>query len=135
MIFSSNPLYNSLKIYIIIIIGLIYFKPEFIYDKKTKKFKQFGINKGNTIFSLPVLSILLAVVLYILFLWIDKLNNLSNINTQLIMQLNNQMNNQMNNQLNNQFNKILPIQIQPIQLPTQISTQLPTQISTQMITQ
>lgn len=115
MIFSSNPLYNSLKLYIIIIIGLIYFKPEFIYDKKTKKFKQFGINKGSTIFSLPVLSILLAVVLYIIFLWVDKLNNLSNINTQLMAQLNNQMNNQMNNQIG----KILPIQIQPIQIPTQ----------------
>mgnify|MGYP000583450232 CR=1 FL=1 len=55
MIFSSNPLFNSLKIYIIIIIILVYFKPEFIYDNKTKKFKQFGSNKGNTIFSLPIL--------------------------------------------------------------------------------
>ena len=100
MIFSSNPLYNSLKIYIIIIISLIYFKPEFIYDKKTKKFKQFGIGKGCTIFSLPILSIILAVILYIIFLWIDKLNNLSTINTQLMAQLNNQYNNQMIIQVN-----------------------------------
>ena len=55
MIFSSNPLYNSLKIYIILIIALIYIKPTFIYDKKNKKFKQFGIDKNCTIFSLPLL--------------------------------------------------------------------------------
>ena len=54
MIFSSNPLFNSLKVYIIVIIMLIYFKPNFIYDEKTKKFREFGTNKGNTIFSLPL---------------------------------------------------------------------------------
>jgi hypothetical protein len=99
MIFSSNPLFNSLKVYIIIIILLVFFKPNFIYDNDTKKFRQFGTNKGNTIFSLPVLSIFLAVILYIIFLSIDKLNNNSN-----------------KNKSNNNFSIQLPIQpIQPIQ--------------------
>ncbi len=96
MIFSSNPLFNSLKVYIIIIILLVFFKPNFIYDNNTKKFRQFGTNKGNTIFSLPVLSIFLAVILYIIFLSIDKLNNNSN-----------------KNKSNNNFSIQLPIQ--PIQ--------------------
>ena len=94
----TNPLINTIITYITTICLLLYTKPKIIYDKKTKKFKQFGIGKGCTIFSLPILSIILAVILYIIFLWIDKLNNLSNINTQLMAQL--------NNQLNNQYNKI-----------------------------
>ena len=97
MIFSSNPLFNSLKVYIIIIILLVYLKPKFIYDNDTKKFRQFGINKGNTIFSLPVLSIFLAVILYIIFLSIDKLNNNNN-----------------NNKSNNNFSIQLPMQHYPI---------------------
>ncbi len=98
MIFSSNPLFNSLKVYIIIIILLVYFKPNFIYDNQIKKFRQFGTNKGNTIFSLPVLSIFLAVLLYIVFLSIDKLNNTNKIN-----------------KANNNFSIQLPIQSLPIQ--------------------
>jgi hypothetical protein len=105
MIFSSNPLFNSLKVYIIIIILLVYFKPNFIYDNQTKKFRQFGTNKGNTIFSLPVLSIFLAVLLYIIFLSIDKLNNTNKINKS-----------------NNNFSIQLPIQSYPIQTIPQIQT-------------
>jgi len=116
MIFSSNPLFNTLKIYIIIIILLVYLKPDFIYDKKTKKFRQFGTDKGNTIFSLPVLSILLAVVLYLLFLSINKLTNTNqensnnnNLNNQLLNQqlLNQQITQQINQQLNQQLSQQL----------------------------
>jgi len=89
MFFDNNPLYNSLKLYIIIIVSLIYFKPEFIYDKKSKKFKQFGTGKNNTLFALPILSIFLAVIIYIIFLWLEKLNDISKLNMQLLNQLNN----------------------------------------------
>jgi hypothetical protein len=100
MIFSSNPLYNSIKVYIIIMILLIYFKPEIIYDKKTKKFKQFGTDKNSTLFPLPLISIILAIIIYIIFLWINKLNYLDTLNKQLINQLN------MNN-INNIKNPII----------------------------
>ena len=74
MIFSNNPLYNSLKVYIIIIVLLIYFKPNFLYDHKKNQFKSFGLDKNSTIFSLPLLSIFLAFIIYLVFSWIDKYN-------------------------------------------------------------
>lgn len=78
MIFSNNPLYNSLKVYIIIIVLLIYFKPSFLYDKKQKQFKSFGIDKNSTIFSLPIFSIILAIFIYFIFSLIDKYNYIQN---------------------------------------------------------
>ena len=67
-----SPLFNSIIVYIIIIILLIYNKPSLIYDKKTKKFKQFGMTKGKSILSLPVLAILIAIITYICFMYIEK---------------------------------------------------------------
>jgi len=74
MAFTNNTLYNSLKVYIIIIIMIIYFKPNFLYDKKQKQFRSFGLDKNSTIFSLPVLSIFLAIIIYFIFSVIDKYN-------------------------------------------------------------
>jgi hypothetical protein len=67
-----SPLFNSIIVYIIIILLLIYNKPNLIYDKKTKKFKQFGMTKGKSILSLPVLAMLIAIITYICFLYIEK---------------------------------------------------------------
>ena len=62
-----NPLFNSIIVYIIIILLLIYNKPNLIYDKKTKKYKQFGMNHGKSILSLPILAILIAIITYVIF--------------------------------------------------------------------
>ncbi len=67
-----SPLFNSIIVYIVIILLLIYNKPNLIYDKKTKKFKQFGMTKGKSILSLPVLAMLIAIMTYISFLYIEK---------------------------------------------------------------
>jgi hypothetical protein len=66
-----NPLFNSIIVYIIIISLLIYNKPKIIYDKKTKKFKQFGMTEGKSILSLPILVILISIVTYIIFFYIS----------------------------------------------------------------
>ncbi len=118
MIFSSNPLYNALKVYIIIIILLIIFKPSFIYDRKLKKFRQFGTSKGNTIFTLPVLSILLAVLLYLMFLSINKMTNTTTKKED--------NNNIFNNQLFNQqlFNQQLSQQLLNHHLLQQLNKQM-----------
>ena len=86
MIFSNNPLYNSLKVYIIIIVLLIYLKPSFIYDKKQKQFKSFGLDKNSTIFSLPILSIFLSIIIYFIFSVIYKYNYIYNEYNRLIVQ-------------------------------------------------
>ena len=65
----TNPLINTIITYIITITILLYNKPKIIYDKKTKKFKQFGLNKGKSILSLPILVILIAIVYYIFFFY------------------------------------------------------------------
>jgi hypothetical protein len=79
----SNILYNSIKIYLLIIILLIFIRPNFIFDKKNNKFKSFGIKKNHTIFSLPILSILIAFGTYLFFYIINKskINTNTNINT------------------------------------------------------
>jgi hypothetical protein len=67
-----NPLINSIIVYIILILLLIYNKPSIIYDKKTKKFKQFGMNSGKSVLSLPVLAILLSIIIYIIFSYVER---------------------------------------------------------------
>lgn len=64
-----NPLMNTIIFYVITILLLLYYKPKLIYDKKTKKFKQFGLNKGKSILCLPILSILISIIYYIFFFY------------------------------------------------------------------
>ncbi len=67
-----NPLINSIIVYIILILLLIYNKPSIIYDKKTKKFKQFGMDSGKSVLSLPVLAILMSIIIYIIFSYVER---------------------------------------------------------------
>ena len=68
----KNSLFNSVIIYLIVIILVIYNKPNFIYDKKRKKYKEFGMSDDKSIISLPILSILIAVITYIIFFYIEQ---------------------------------------------------------------
>lgn len=81
MIFS-NPLFDSMKFYILIMLIFIITKPEFMYSKKYKRYKKFGIKKNQTIFTLPLISILLATIIYIIILTLYKLNNSNNTNKE-----------------------------------------------------
>ena len=76
MLDPLNPLYNSLLTYIFIIILLILYKPNIIYNKKSKKFKQFGVNKDSSLLPLPILSLLIAIIVYVLFSYIEKFYSL-----------------------------------------------------------
>lgn len=79
----SNPLFDSMKFYILIMLLLILIKPKLIYSKKNKKFRKFGYKKNQTIFTLPILSIIIAIIIYIFILLIHKLYN-NNINRNYI---------------------------------------------------
>lgn len=76
MLDPLNPLYNSLLTYIFIIILLILYKPNIIYNKKSKKFKQFGVNKDSSLLPLPILSLLVAIIIYVVFSYIEKFYSL-----------------------------------------------------------
>jgi NADH:ubiquinone oxidoreductase subunit 6 (subunit J) len=52
-------------IFILTIIILIVIKPTFLYDKKKRKFKQFGYGKHKTILTLPILSIFVSIIVFI----------------------------------------------------------------------
>ena len=73
----GHPVYNSIIFYIIIICLVLLIKPNFMYCKKTQKFKTFGISsKHTTIVTFPIFSITVAILLYMIFLCISILNKL-----------------------------------------------------------
>lgn len=67
-----NPLFNTIVIYVVVLGILLILKPNFIYDKKYKYFKGFGTGEGKSLLSLPIIAIILAFVIYIIFSSIEK---------------------------------------------------------------
>jgi hypothetical protein len=63
--------YNSIIAYIIIMIYLIYVKPDFIYDYDEDKFKEI-IFENKTIVLIHVISILLPIIIYMFFVFLNK---------------------------------------------------------------
>jgi hypothetical protein len=68
MIDSNSPVYNAVVFYILIIIIILIIRPKFMYCNKKKKFKTFGIGKDKTLLSFPLISIMLVIMLYIIFI-------------------------------------------------------------------
>ena len=88
----NKILYNSIKAYILIIISIIILKPDFLYDKKHYRFRSFGTTKNKTLLSLPIFSILIAVLMYIFFSFIDKIEKINIIQSQYNELIHNQLN-------------------------------------------
>lgn len=68
MLINSTPLYNTLLIYAILIIVILIIKPSFMYDSEEGKFKSFGLNNNETIFSFGFVVIGGAIIIYLIFL-------------------------------------------------------------------
>ncbi|AYV78907.1 MAG: hypothetical protein Edafosvirus47_3 [Edafosvirus sp.] len=68
-----KPAYNTIIVYVIIIIIFLITKPGFMYDSVNKKFKQFGCDKGQTLLPFPLLCITCGIIVYILFSFIEIL--------------------------------------------------------------
>jgi hypothetical protein len=66
---------KSILIYSIIMILLSYYKPSWLYDNKTNKFKQFGCDKNQTVITLPIIGILLSILIYLIFYFNELLYN------------------------------------------------------------
>lgn len=58
-----NNIFYGIILYIIIIITLVFLKPQLIYDNIKKKYKEFGITENCTIFTLPILSVFIALII------------------------------------------------------------------------
>ena len=48
-------------------ITIVILKPEFVYDHKNKQYREFGFTQEKTVFTMPVIAILLAIIMVIIF--------------------------------------------------------------------
>lgn len=75
LINPSNPVYNTIIFYILLICIVLLTKPSIMYCHKTNKFKPFGCGEGQTVFSFPAVSIASGIILYIFFLGIEVVHD------------------------------------------------------------
>lgn len=54
--------YKLIILYIIIIIMLVFLKPSFLYDVERQQYKEFGTGENQTIYTLPVVAIVTAII-------------------------------------------------------------------------
>lgn len=67
---NNNVLFIIFIVYICLYCLIIYIKPSFIYDEKTRSFRQFGVGyKNTTILPLWLISIILAIISYFIVLY------------------------------------------------------------------
>ncbi len=71
----NNPVYNTVIFYILIICIILIMKPEFMYCNKSNKFKSFGCDEGQTLWSFSVVSVGIGVILYVFFIGVEHLHN------------------------------------------------------------
>lgn len=62
---KKNPLHYSILLYLIVIIFIIYLNPKMIFTKDGK-IRNFGINNGDTIYPLWLVTIFIAILCYYL---------------------------------------------------------------------
>ena len=67
------PVYNATILYILLVVSLVLIKPDSMYDRENKRFREFGSGRNRTVMSLPVVSISAAILLYLLFSAIETL--------------------------------------------------------------
>lgn len=65
---ESNPIYNALILYLIVMVIVLLVKPKIMYDKRNKRFKTFGYKKHQTLCSFTVFAIISSISFYLLSL-------------------------------------------------------------------
>lgn len=73
---DNNTLYNSILIYLVMVALIIAIKPNFIYDHKNKRFREFGIGDNKTPLSFPVLCMASAMTVYFLTTATDAIDRI-----------------------------------------------------------
>ncbi len=46
---------------------IVILKPDFVYDHKNKQYREFGFTQEKTVFTMPIIAILLAIIMTIIF--------------------------------------------------------------------
>ena len=83
---QSSVIYYAIIIYILIVVGIYLYKPSFMYDYENNKFKEFGFTEEKTMFSLPVMAIILSIIIYLVILHFSD-NDISPVYSQQVPQL------------------------------------------------
>lgn len=76
---KNNITKYAIIVYIIVIILLYLFRPNIIYNQETKQFREFGFERDQSILALPILAIILAILIYIIFSLFSDNNKQSSI--------------------------------------------------------
>ncbi len=66
-------------------ISLVMIKPQFLYDHNKKQYKELGSIEGRTMLSLPVLSVVVAIIIGLIFCNIGQNTECNNMNTEKII--------------------------------------------------
>lgn len=69
-----NNLYYGILLYGIIVILLVFIKPNLIYDYKKSEYKKYGSTEDKTLFTLPVIAIALAIIIAVTIVMSDEAN-------------------------------------------------------------
>lgn len=69
---GSSPLYYTFIVFGVIMALIYYTKPNMMFDKN--KIKSFGIGKNKSLIPLPVMALIIAILLYSIFFYIDTIN-------------------------------------------------------------
>ena len=70
----NNPVYNTLIVFTVIMTLIHIKKPNILYDKTKREYRQFGTKDGKTLLPIYVVGILIAIILYVVFNHISHTN-------------------------------------------------------------
>ena len=71
----TNPVYNTVMVFLISMALIYLYKPPVLYDRSKQEFRQFGTTNGKTLLPVHIVSILIAIVLYGFFYHIAQSAN------------------------------------------------------------
>ena len=75
-ILYDSPVKNSIILYLIISIGILYIKPNFLFKENTGQLKEFGFSDDKTILSYPIFIYIIAILITFYFEF-DYLKNIN----------------------------------------------------------
>lgn len=79
---TQTPIYNAIFFYIILILLILFIKPSFMFDYQENKYKSFGVEHNQTIFSFTTIVLGGGILIYLFFLGLWILNLKYEINSQ-----------------------------------------------------
>jgi hypothetical protein len=70
----DTPIYNSIVFYIITIILIIIYKPDYIYNNESNERKEFGLKENQTLFPFSFSIIFFAIFYSLIFNYISSVH-------------------------------------------------------------